>query len=205
MRNVATVVLVLAVAVGGCSFGFMRDRPEPIMETAEQTPYLEKAAVVESTQSTTPTAIENALEWSQKYARAVEDLSRQQEANRNLADEKRQLNEQIAAAQAELARAHKELQEANDLLIVVRQENERWKADVLGHRAEILLAHKTEMDALVKVLRLLGGEFVQPAPKPQAQPATTSTNTSASSTLAPTSGNSKTSEETKGAAGETAG
>ena len=205
MRNVATVVLVLAVAVGGCSSGFMGDGPEPVMETAEQTPYLEKAAVVESTQSTTPTAIENALEWSQKYARAVEDLSRQQEANRKLADEKRQLNEQIVAAQTELARAHKELQEANDLLIDVRQENERWKADILGHRAEILLAHKTEMDALVKVLRLLGGEVIQPAPQPQTPPATTSTNTSASATPAPASGNSKTSEETKGANGETAG
>ena len=205
MRNVATVVLVLAVAAGGCSSGFMGDKPEPIMETAEQTPYLEKAAVVERTESTTPTAIENALEWSQKYARSVEDLSRQQEANRKLADEKRQLAEQIAAARAELTRAQKELQEANDLLITVRQENERWKADVLGHRAEILLAHKTEMDALVKVLRLLGGEFTQPTPQPQTQPATTSTNTSASSTPAPAPEKNETPEETKGDAGETAG
>lgn len=205
MRNAATVVLVLAVAAGGCSSGFMGEEPEPTMEVPEQTPYLERAPVVEGTQPTTPTAIENALEWSQKYARSVEDLSRQQEANRKLADEKRLLAEQIAAAQAELARAHKELQEANNLLIAVRQENERWKANVLGHRAEILLAHKTEMDALVKVLRLLGGEFVQPTPPPQTPPATTSTSAPASSTPAPASEKNETSEETKGANGETAG
>jgi len=205
MRNPATVVLILAVAVGGCSFALRRDRPEPIVEVAEPAPYLEKTVIAEDTPPATPTAIESALAWSQKYAQAVEDLSRQQEANRQLADDKRQLIEQVAATQTKLARAQKELQETNDLLITVRQENEKWKADVLAHRAEILLAHKAEMDALVKVLRLLGGEFTQPEPAPQAKPAATSTNTSASATQTPATETNQTAEETKGAAGETAG
>ena len=196
MRNAATAVLVLAVAVGGCSFGLKRNEAmvEPQANWELPPPRLAEP------KSEEPTLVDRLIDLQQKYAQAVQDLSNERDNMRQLSDEKRGLAEQIAVVQAELARAQKELQEANDLLITVRQENEKWKADVLAHRTEILLAHKTEMEALVKVLRLLGGEFTQPTP-----PATTSTNTSAASTQAPASAKDEKVQETKGAEGETAG
>lgn len=104
-------------------------------------------------------AVESALIWSEKYAHAVEDLSQEQQRNRKLMDEGRTLQQQLDAAKAELATANRELEEANALLIEVRQENNRWKADVLGYRDEMRRSHLTELEALGKVLRLLGGEL----------------------------------------------
>jgi hypothetical protein len=200
MRNATTVVLALAVAVSGCS-GLTRDKPggvEPL-EDYQMPPLPAPEPETEG-----PTLVNRLLELQQRHTQAVQDLSDERDSTRQLSDEKRQLSQQLASTQTELARAQKELQEANDLLITVRRENDKWKGDVLAHRGEILRAHEAEMKALVKVIRLLGGEYSRPIPPP-AEAATTSTSASASSGQAPAAEKGKTAQATKGTASETAG
>ncbi len=170
MRRIVPIALVLAVALGGCTF-LRKDEdalaapPDP----PEQASYLKETGVRPDEEAASPTAVESALAWSEKYSRAVEQLSRQQQEAHKLAEEKRQLNQKIAALEAELAQTRQELQEANDLLLDVRRANQRWKTDVLGYRDELRQAHEAELTALYKVLRLLGGEV--PASTPTAGPA----------------------------------
>ncbi|MFO8014481.1 MAG: hypothetical protein R6X20_14380 [Phycisphaerae bacterium] len=164
MRRIASLALMLAVAVGGCSL-FQRDEdPPPVRpEPPQQAAYLKETAVQPEPEAASSTAVENALAWSEKYARAVEQLARQQEANSKLADENRTLETKIASLESELAKTRQELNDANDLLIDLRRANEDWKTSVLGYRDEMRKAHGAELEALHKVLRLLGGEVTDPA------------------------------------------
>jgi len=167
MTRLLALALALALATGGCSL-FHKD-DDDVQPIAEQPPpqatYLKETGVRTDPepQRDPGTAVESALAWSEKYAGAVEQLARQQEANRQLADEKRQLQQQIASLQAELTQTRKELGEANDLLIEVRRANDQWKANVLGYRDEMRSAQQAQLEALRKVLRLLGGEVAADA------------------------------------------
>jgi len=178
MKRIAPIALAVALAASGCSFGTRRDEPAEIPPPAEEAAYLKETAVAPDAQAEAPTAVESALVWSEKYARAVEEITRREQENRRLADENRQLSLTIADLRAELAQAQKELQEANTLLIDVRRANEKWKTDVLGYRDEMRSAHLVQMDALYKVLRLLGGDVPEPADA-------TTTATTADATPAP--------------------
>ncbi len=167
MRNL-TLIAAAALAAG-CT-GLNRDGagPEPLSALASpppaEAPYLSHIAVERNQpDDPPPTAVESALVWSEKYAQAVEQLAQVREAAQATAEAQRGLQDKIAALQAENVRLKQELQEANDLLVDVRQENAKWKENVLGYRDELRQAHQVELEALLKVLKLLGGEVVQPA------------------------------------------
>jgi len=167
MRRFASLALVLAVGLGGCSlFQTDDDRAPVLAEPPPQAEYLRETAVQPDAETGSGTAVENALAWSEKYAQAVEQLARQQEANRKLADRNRTLESKATALESELATTQQELKEANDLLIDLRRANEDWKASVLGYRDEMRKAHGAELEALHKVLRLLGGEVGDTATTP---------------------------------------
>lgn len=160
MRRAVSLILALAMVSAGCQTAW---KPSALVERPPAgTEYLSRGAVAQDTPSDKAPAVESALLWSEKYARAVEELSQEQQRGRKFADENRALQQQIEAAKADLVKATAELEAANALLIEVRQENNRWKADVLGYRDEMRRAHLTELEALGKVLRLLGGEPSQP-------------------------------------------
>ena len=57
-----------------------------------------------------------------------------------------------------MQQTQKELTEANDLLIKMRIELNTWKMDVLSFRDEMRQAEEAELEALLKILRLLGGQ-----------------------------------------------
>jgi septal ring factor EnvC (AmiA/AmiB activator) len=165
MRRIASLALILAVTVGGCSL-FQRDEDPPPLRTEppRQAAYLKETAVQPEAEEPSSTAVENALAWSEKYAQAVEQLARQQEANSKLADQNRGLETKVAALESDLAKTRQELKDANDLLIDLRRANEEWKANILGYRDELRKAHSAELEALYKVLRLLGGEVTDSTP-----------------------------------------
>jgi len=76
----------------------------------------------------------------------------------------------------ELKQARKELDEANAMLREMQTELAKWKADVLGYRDEMRTAQTAQIDALRRILRLLGAEEIPPAaaakpPEPAATPA----------------------------------
>ena len=63
-----------------------------------------------------------------------------------------------------MEQTRKELAETTELVIDMRIELNNWKTDILGFRDEIRTAEKTQLEALLKILTILGGE-VQTAPK----------------------------------------
>jgi outer membrane murein-binding lipoprotein Lpp len=105
-----------------------------------------------------PTPMESAIELSKKYAALSEEAGKLKVEKQDLISENRQLTQQVAALQAEAEQAKKELAEANDLLIEMRIELNNWKTDVLGFRDEMRQADKAQLETLLKILKVLGGE-----------------------------------------------
>lgn len=105
-----------------------------------------------------PTAVESAIELSEKYARLSEEAAVLRQQNQSIMAKNQQFNNQIVALEAQLQQAQKELTEANDLLIEMRIELNSWKSNILGFREEMREAQTTQLEALFKILRLLGGQ-----------------------------------------------
>lgn len=104
------------------------------------------------------TAIESAIELSEKYARLSDQTVALREENQRLITENENLLQQIATLEARLRQTQKELGEANDLLIEMLTELNNWKTNILGFRGEMRDAAKAQLEALLKVLEILGGE-----------------------------------------------
>jgi chromosome segregation ATPase len=104
------------------------------------------------------TVVESAIELSEKYAQLSEQTAQIREKNKDLINENTQLKNQVDALESELKKTQKELQEANQLLIDMLNEMNNWKTDILGFRSEMREAAKAQLEALLKVLEILGGE-----------------------------------------------
>jgi len=104
------------------------------------------------------TAVESAIELSEKHAKLSEEAAVLRQKKQNLTDENRRLKDQLAALEAQLQQTQKELAEANDLLIEMRIELNNWKTDILGFRNEMRDADTAQLEALLKILNILGGE-----------------------------------------------
>jgi hypothetical protein len=106
------------------------------------------------------TAVQNAVIWAQKY----EDLSIRnnelREQNNKLYLENQRLNRETDKLKTELEQTRKELSEANAFLQQMHLELNEWKSDVIGFRDEIRQSQKAQLEALSKVLSVLGAEPV---------------------------------------------
>lgn len=122
------------------------------------------------------TAVDSALELAklcEKYSAEILDL---RQKNNDLVNENAKLTEKLTALEPELTQTKKELNEANDMLVEMRIELNNWKADVIGYRDEMRLANKAQLQALIKILNVLGGEMTAPQnSEPNEQPKTTNT------------------------------
>lgn len=105
-----------------------------------------------------PTVVESAMELSQRYAKLSEETAVLRQQNRDLTDTNKLLEEQVVALDAQLQQAQKELSEANDVVISMQIELNSWKNDILGFRDEIRGAETAQLEALLKILKVLGGE-----------------------------------------------
>jgi chromosome segregation ATPase len=105
-----------------------------------------------------PTPVETAIEISEKYANALEEASYLREQNSHLTKQNSELNSRLDAADVKLSQTEQELKEANDMLIDMRIELNNWKMDVLSFRDEMRKADKAELQALLEILKTLGGE-----------------------------------------------
>lgn len=105
-----------------------------------------------------PTVVESAMELSKKYAKLSEDAAILKQENQNFIAENRQLIDQATTLKAQLQQTQKELTEANDLLREMLIELNNWKTDVIGFRGEMRNAEKAQLEALLKILKVLGGE-----------------------------------------------
>jgi chromosome condensin MukBEF ATPase and DNA-binding subunit MukB len=104
------------------------------------------------------TAVESAIELSQKYASLSDQTVALREENQRLKTENESLQQQVASLDTRLKQAQKELNEANDLLIEMLSELNNWKSNILGFRGEMRDAAKAQLEALLKVLEILGGK-----------------------------------------------
>ena len=105
-----------------------------------------------------PTVVESAMELSKKHVILAEEAAVLRQQNRELIVQKQQLKDQVVALEAQLQQTQKELTEANDLLFTMRIELNNWKVDILGFRNEIRNAETAQLEALLKILKVLGGE-----------------------------------------------
>lgn len=117
------------------------------------------------------TAVESAIELSEKYAALSEEAATLRQRSQDLAARNQQLQEQAAAFEAQLRQTQKELAEANDLLIEMRIELNNWKSNILGFREEMREAETAQLEALLKILKVLGGQTVETAKAANTGPA----------------------------------
>jgi len=104
------------------------------------------------------TAVNSVIELSKKCADLSEEKSMLNKKNLELTAENAHLKEKVAVVEPQLEQAQKELSEANDLLIEMRIELNNWKNNIIGFRDEIRVADRTQLEALLKILKVLGGE-----------------------------------------------
>mgnify|MGYP000007182002 CR=1 FL=1 len=109
-------------------------------------------------------AVDSALLWSQKYQELSETTERLRQENTRLAEENRTVQQKLAAVQLELDRTKAELADANRFLQDMHGELTRWKSDVLGFREEMRTAQLSQVQALSKILQILGAEPMAGAP-----------------------------------------
>ncbi len=154
VKSIALLLAALLVsAIGGC--------------TAPQRPPSDPTAGTEDKHATERfqnaplegrTAVESAIELSEKYARLSDQAVTLREENQRLADENESLRQQVATLEDKLKQMQKELGEANELLIEMLGELNNWKSNILGFRSEMRNAATAQLEALLKVLEILGGE-----------------------------------------------
>jgi chromosome segregation ATPase len=108
--------------------------------------------------SENPTAVESAIELSQKYAKLSEEATALNQETQDLITRNRQIKDLNTALKAQLQQTQKELTEANNLMIEMRIELNNWRTDILGFRDEMRDADTTQLQALLRILKILGGE-----------------------------------------------
>jgi len=108
--------------------------------------------------SQSPTAVESAIELSQKYAKLSEEAAVLRQENQDIITRNRQIKDLNTALKTQLQQTQKELTEANDLMIEMRIELNNWRTDILGFRNEMRDADTTQLQALLRILKILGGE-----------------------------------------------
>ena len=114
--------------------------------------------------SSTPNAVQSAIGLSQRVAELSEQLTALREDKRSLTTENARYKTQIAELEPKLQQAQKELGEANDLLMEMRLELNNWQDNILGFQSEMRDADQAQLDALLKILQLLGGEIITNTP-----------------------------------------
>jgi chromosome segregation ATPase len=128
------------------------------------------SAGLDSTGQNQPTAVESAIELSDKYAQLSEEAATLRQQKQNLVSENQKLKDDLQACNSRLEQTEKDLEQAKDLMTEMRVELNNWKENVLGFREEMRDAEKAQLEALLKILKLLGAE---PTATQSAAPVTT--------------------------------
>ena len=109
------------------------------------------------------TAVQSAVAWAQRY----DELTTKNEAtmakSNKLFLENNDLKQQVSKLKADLDMANTELAEANKFMQDMHGELTKWKTDVLGFRDEMRNARTSELEALAKILSILGAEPIAPS------------------------------------------
>lgn len=162
MSKMTQMILLLFVpplilAGTGCTPQMQRGRAAA-QDTRDSNTSMSTAKRFQDTAEGSRTVVESAIELSDKYARLSDETVTLRERNQQLEADNLHLLQQIETLETKLAQTQKELGEANDLLIEMLTELNNWKSSILGFRGEMREAAKAQLEALLKVLEILGGE-----------------------------------------------
>ncbi len=150
--------LMLLTFLAGCAEPHKRPAPISKQDSSNNEQISSVVKRFQEPASQGRTVVESAIELSEKYAQLSEQTAQIREKNKDLINENIQLKKQADVLESELKQTQKELQEANQLLIDMLNELNNWKTDILGFRNEMREAAKAQLEALLKVLEVLGGE-----------------------------------------------
>lgn len=151
-KKLAALWLAATLTVGGCTSG--PTRPQTAGAESGEAP----AQRFQDTPLEGRTPVQSALELSEKYARLSDQNAALRQENQRLGTDNENLRQQVASLEAKLQQTQKELGEANNLLIEMLTELNNWKSNILGFRGEMRQAAQAQLEALLKVLEILGGQ-----------------------------------------------
>jgi chromosome segregation ATPase len=151
-----SLTALLALALGGCTTTPPEAKPDAVTAGAEQGEVTAKR--FQDTPLEGRTAAQSAVELSEKYATLSDQSSNLRQDNQRLTADNETLRQQVTTLEAKLKQTQKELGEANDLLIEMLTELNNWKSNILGFRGEMRQAAQAQLEALLKVLEILGGQ-----------------------------------------------
>ena len=162
------IQIILILLLSGCAItkepGTFTVQPisptrQPPQKSVIQPPSASVAKRFQDANSISPTAVESAVQLSQKYAKLSAESTVLQQENQDLITKNIQLKDQNAALRTQLQQTQKELTQANDLMIEMRIELNNWKTDILGFRNEMRDADSAQLQALLRIINILGGEI----------------------------------------------
>jgi hypothetical protein len=159
-KKITFVLIAAAIVVLQLSCS-MPQRPVPLSGLLNAEPAYQRPATAARFRESAPhgpTAVESAIELSEKHAMLSEEAAQLRERNKSLVAENRRIKEESAAADAQLQQVQKELTEANAMLMEMVVELNSWKSDVIGFREEMRVAEKAQLKTLLRILEALGGE-----------------------------------------------
>lgn len=155
-RSMIVLLIVAALTMGGCAT--TQGPAQPGTDGTNPATAATTAKRFRDSPLEGRTAVESAIELSEKYARLSDQSVTLRQENQRLTNENENLRQQVTALDAKLKQTQKELTEANELLIEMLNELNTWKSNILGFRGEMRDAAKAQLEALLKVLEILGGE-----------------------------------------------
>jgi chromosome segregation ATPase len=159
------ILSLLFFMPSGCTVtkepGKLSVQPGSIKQPQQNTKPLPSGSIARRFQEPTSqgqTAVESAIDLSKKYANLSDEVAVLRRENQDLITRNRQYKDQNATLKTQLQQTQKELTEANDLMIEMRVELNNWRTDILGFRDEMREADTTQLQALLRILKILGGE-----------------------------------------------
>ena len=155
------LVVTGILLISGCASQDMNEQDDFLSGFPQQ--QWQNEAFAQRFQESAPqksTVVESAIELSDKYAKLLEESAYLKQQNQSLTTRNQELKEQVNSIQSKLAQTQTELKEANEVLVEMRLELNNWKSDVLGYREEMRNAQTAQLQALMKILKALGGETV---------------------------------------------
>jgi len=163
LKKTVTFIIVCfwLCALGGCNESNKAPKMKSVVDSfssSGETLKAESNAAKYDQTVQASTTLDSAIELTQKYALLSEECAMLKEKNKNITDENQNFKENVTALQTQLNQTKKELSEANDLLVEMRIELNNWKVDILGFRDEMRDAQKAQLEALFKLLTILGGQ-----------------------------------------------
>ncbi len=160
-KNISITSLVLLISVmilQGCSSAARTEKVAVNPDIAELYNNESVGKRFQQRDGNSRSPVDSAIELSEKYASLSADAALMSRQNQELTTKNKHLEEQVASMDGKLQQAQKELKEANQMLVGMRAELTNWKSQVLGFRDEMRSAETAQLEALLKILKVLGGE-----------------------------------------------